>query len=507
MLEKHYANERIRQEQQGLGKPIISARLNDYQIVAVGNTIHWSNKAKTFADFLGDYIKRILGEAWGNAELAKPVEERHPLLQWYGDYCGYQALTIKTPGEVRSAVITGVVACYIGTAYSLYLLAHNVELQARLVRRLKNRREFQGAYYELIIANTLIRAGFKLTLEDEADTTTKHCEFAAVSQRTGKKYWVEAKMRGVAGLLGKDRADGTTDTNPISHMIPQLNNALQKPAMDERLIFIDLNAEPTMNVHGQPTWAQTAMARLERFETNELKAGMTAYIFVTNISCHRYLSEPPQIAAAAFGLGIPDFSKPGYHRLSEMYRRKRKHIDAHEIAEVFTKYPQIPATFDGSLASEAFGGKSRVKIGETYAFEGLQSRDSSIEGGLVATVTAATVSETEKLVYIAVTDQDGNAMLLTEPMSSEQIDEYKAHPQSYFGVVQHVGGSSKTPYELFEFFLEANKLLTREVLLERLAKGSDVAELQAMNNSDLLVEYCEQIVIATGMLRDQQRPV
>jgi SEC-C motif len=47
-LEAHYAKERIRQEQQGLGRPIIAGRINDYQIVAVGRTAHWSSKAKTF---------------------------------------------------------------------------------------------------------------------------------------------------------------------------------------------------------------------------------------------------------------------------------------------------------------------------------------------------------------------------------------------------------------------------------------------------------------------------
>lgn len=212
-LEAHYAKERIRQKQQGLGRPIIAARFNDDQIVAVGKAIYWSKKAKTFADFLGEYIKRALGSDWGNAELAKPLDQRHTLLQWYDAYCRYQATTITTPGEVSTAEVTGVVACYLGTAYSLYLLDHNVDLQARLVRRLKNSREFQGAYYELIVANALIRAGFKLTLEDETDPTTKHCEFAAVSP-TGRKYWVEAKMRAVAGLLGKDENDGTTDFEP-----------------------------------------------------------------------------------------------------------------------------------------------------------------------------------------------------------------------------------------------------------------------------------------------------
>jgi hypothetical protein len=145
-LEAHYAKERIRQEQQGLGRPIIAGRLNDHQIVAVGNTVHWSAKAKTFPDFLGEYIKRVLGSDWGNAELAKPFDQQHTLLQWYDAYCRYQAATIKTPGEMSPAEVTGVVACYLGTAYSLYLLDHNVELQARLVRRLKNPRDFQGAY-------------------------------------------------------------------------------------------------------------------------------------------------------------------------------------------------------------------------------------------------------------------------------------------------------------------------------------------------------------------------
>jgi hypothetical protein len=157
------------------------------------------------------------------------------------------------------------VACYLGLAYSLYLLDHNVELQDRLVRRLKNRGNFQGAYYELVIANALIRAGFTLTLEDETDEAVKHCEFAAVSNRSGKKYWVEAKMRAVAGLLGKTGSDGTLDTDPLSRLIPHLNGALQKPAADERLIFIDLNAGPDSWKGGKPHWHDKVIARLERY--------------------------------------------------------------------------------------------------------------------------------------------------------------------------------------------------------------------------------------------------
>ena len=165
---RHAADERIREEQQGLGKPIIAAKLNGQQIVKVGNTVFHSPKWKTVPDFLCDYIKKILDPAWGNAELAKPFNERHPIIQWYDTFCRHNQSRIKTPGIPVVSTVIGIVGCYLGLAYSLYLLNHNVLLQERLVRRLKNPGTFQDAYYELIVANILIRAGFQLTLEDES---------------------------------------------------------------------------------------------------------------------------------------------------------------------------------------------------------------------------------------------------------------------------------------------------------------------------------------------------
>ena len=500
-LEAHYAKERIRQEQQGLGKPIIAARFNDHQIVAIGNTVHWSAKAKTFPDFLGEYIKRVLGSDWGNAELTRSFEQRHTLLQWYDAYCRYAASTIKTPGEVSSAEMTGVVACYLGTAYSLYLLDHNVELQARLVRRLKNPKDFQGAYYELIVANALIRAGFKLMLEDETDSSTKHCEFAAISQRTGKKFWVEAKMRAVVGLLGKDDNDGTRNPNPISQMIPHLNAALAKPAVDDRLIFIDLNTDATMGADGKPVWTQGSFGRLERFERNELTVGVTAYVFISNTPFHRMLGEQLHTALAVFGLGIPDFNRPGEYSLTQIYRQKRKHSDAFEIAEAFAKHPQLPTTFDGSLPSDSLGGKTRPMIGETYLFEGVENLSASVAGNFVAKVTTATVLEAEKRAYIGVTDQNGHSSILTEPMTDQQLADYKAHPEAYFGKIQHVSKRINNKYELFEFFMASYKGLSRATLSERLATHPNAGLFAGMSDDDLLAEYCEGMTAESTMFQ------
>ena len=98
-LDQHRAQERIRESQQGLGRPIICARLGEHQLVAVRDEIYFSKKWKTFPDFLTDYLKEKIGSEWGNNEIAKPISERHPILQWYDSICHLQRATIKVPGR------------------------------------------------------------------------------------------------------------------------------------------------------------------------------------------------------------------------------------------------------------------------------------------------------------------------------------------------------------------------------------------------------------------------
>lgn len=486
ILERFQAKERIRQEQQGLGRPIVSVKWQGNQVVAVKNRVYFSPSWKTFPDFLSDYLKQILVPEWGNAEIAKPLNERHIILQWYDVYCRYQQEVVKGPDEVYEMKMTGVVCCYLGLAYSLYLLDHNVELQNRLVQRLKNIGNFQGAYYELIIANSLIRSGFKLTLEDETDRASKHCEFAAISKHTGKKYWVEAKMRGVNGLLGKCQLDGTSNAEPTSQLIPHLNKALAKPATDDRLVFIDLNAEGNDKL--RPKWIEKAVASLERYE-NELPVGVTAYVFVTNMPFHRTLHDDVATAILPFGLGMLDFGRPGYYRLSAIYRGKRKHVDAYQIAETLFKYPQIPSTFDGSLSSDVFDKReARIIIGETYFFGDIG------EKGLTGTITTAHVNEQEKTVYLGVSATDDKSYILTYPMTDIELSDYKAHPVAYFGKILPVSSKVKDKYELFEWLVECHQKLSRNDLLQRLLSRPDFDEICNLDRDLLLLEYCESLV-------------
>ena len=84
----------------------------------------------------------------------------------------------------------------------------------------------------------------------------------------------------------------------------------------------------------------------------------------------------------------------------------------------------FPTTFDGSLPSEKLGAE-RIQIGQTYFFENAGN------GGVVGTVTAATVNETERQVYLGVTTTEGKAIIVKGPMSEAAFDRCAVRHRAY----------------------------------------------------------------------------
>ena len=490
ILDRHEAAERIRETQQGLGRPIVSVETKDHRIVAVGTTVHWGKNWKTFPDFLDHYLKEKLGAAWGDAELAKPLAERHPLMQLFAAYGEYRKAHQVVEGGMASAEMTGAVMCFTGLAYGLYLLDHNVELQERLLRRLKDRGNFQGAFYEVAVARMLIRAGFRLELEDETDGATKHCEFSAVS-KTGKKYWVEARMRSINGVLGKGPLDGGSEAKPLRRLIQHLNGAFAKPATDARLIFIDLNTSEGLGGDpAAPPWLKPTVNRLEEYERKELKAGDSAYVFVTNLAYHRQLDSRLTGSMLSYSVG-DDFGKVFLDEPpSARYRRERRHRDGHDIAEAFQHEALLPQTFDGSLPSETFGTKKRPLIGENYRVAGERDGEE-----IVGTLVGAIVLEAESNAYLSLQTPEGAFVHVKERMTVDELHDYRRNKEAYFGKVVHVGGNAGgDPYKLFKFFFEAHTGTPRGTLIERLAHTRYADQLPTWSDEDLLMFYCECLV-------------
>lgn len=492
LINKAQADELIRQNQQGLGKPIIAVKHKDHQIVAVKNRLHFSKSWKTFPDFLMFYIKEVLGSEWGSIEIAKPESERHQIIQWYQRFCLYQKESNAPDGEVRSTEVNGLVSCYLGLAYNLYLLAHNVELQTILVARLKDRSNFQGAFYELMVAGALIRAGYELILEDETDRKTKHCEFAAIHKASGKRYSVEAKMRSVNGLLGKTEKDGSNDQKPLSKIITHLHGALKKPSEAERLVFIDINAPMDANIseENRPEILDAATKKIIDYENNPQAPNAEAFVFITNNAMHRHLYERPVSAVSPIGFRIAGFNRPGHYSFAEKYALDQKYQLLFDIADALGKIGSFPSTFDGSLPSDNTPGEpERLQVGQTYNFT------DAIPGGLIGTVRSAAVMESTKTAHIVVNTPDGQGHLLTEQMSDAAFADYLENKEAYFGEIQNVSTTSKTPYEFFCRMMEIYADYDRTQLAIQMSMKPDDARIAGMSDQQLREHICEQMAL------------
>jgi hypothetical protein len=464
-----------RQRQQGLGKPIISVDFKGRRLVAVKNRLLHSRRWLTFQDFLLDYIKVAIGSEWGNAEIAKPLEQRHPILVWYHKSCEYQHTFVKHPGKVNSAPMTGVVAAYLHLAYDLYALDHNAELQARLLARLRNPDQFTGARYEVYVAGMLIRAGFDIEFEDEEDGNTTHCEFTTTFRRTGKRFSVEAKRReGHRVRIGR-----------------LFNNALSKHANHSRVIFIDINTRDDATGVQPPTYLEKAFARLRSFEGQALNGQPRppAYVFVTNTPWDLYLDAPaPRCTALAEGFQIPDFKSGVLVDLRRVIDAREAHIEMHELMKSFKDHSDIPTTFDGQIPEYAFGAAAhRILIGERYM---VPDHDGVERPALV---TAATVMEAERVVYCGVTFDDGRSAICTMPLSTEELAAWKQHPDTFFGVVGQRSTQANSALEFYDFFHESFRRESRERLLEVMANAPDFEQLRNLEQPQLASIHAERM--------------
>ena len=234
-----------RASQYGLVRPIISTVWQGRRWVAVGSRVYSSESWKTVPDFLGDYIKWTLGEEWGNGEIRKPFEERHPVLQWYDGLCRFQAANFGTRDEdgIFSGEKDGATAAYYQLAYDLYVLADHQKLQETLVERLKMPAQFQGARHEIAVATHCIIAGFEIEHEDESDKSTKHPEFMATHKVSGQTIAVEAKSRHRPGVLG---FPGELQEDPSAGVKRILKKAREKAGSIDApfAVFVDLNLPP-----------------------------------------------------------------------------------------------------------------------------------------------------------------------------------------------------------------------------------------------------------------------
>ncbi len=472
-LEKHKVKELQRQKQQGLGRRIISIEYKGYRFVAVGSQLHYG-KWKSFYDFLANYIKQTLDGEWGNAEIAKPLVERHPLMLWYDKVCHLQAAHAKESGALYSMPTTGAVSAYYRLAYNLYLIAHNgKDIQTRLIARLKNKDNFQGAYFETQVAAWLIKAGFELEFEDESDRTSKHCEFTATYTVTGEKYSVEAKSREIESSSSSRAKVGR-----------KLYEALEKKANHKRLIFLDLNKP----LHTQEA-AGIAMDRAERIvrrSEGKLKIdgepAPAAYVCITNMNDQYVLDTSILAMMISFcGFKIHDFMGDEFPSLREAARARERHWPMFQLFKSMGEHREIPQTFSGELPSEVFAPNPlpRLQVGQFYAVPGPDGMEVN------AKLMQATVGD-DKAYCILHDPATNKSWIGTFDMTPDELADYAKYPDTYFGVYQRQTRRAETAMEMFDFFVDGYQDTPKERLIELLPNYPDQEGLYAMSQKDLV---------------------
>ncbi|MCQ4573786.1 MAG: SEC-C metal-binding domain-containing protein [Candidatus Brocadiales bacterium] len=236
--------ENERRRQYGEVRPIIHADFKGHKFVAVGSELHYGKNWKSFPGFLLYYIKTRLGSDWGNAELKKPLEQRHQIMQWYDAMCRFQQKQKPNSEGIYEAVPNGAFSAYILLAYDLYVLRDNQVLQDDIIRRLKIPDQFQGARHELFATATCRRAGFSIEFEDEKDRSKKHPEFIATHKQTGQKIAVEAKSKHRKGILGYPGIREANNEIKLD-VTSLINKAIKKGADIPLVIFVDTNLPPS----------------------------------------------------------------------------------------------------------------------------------------------------------------------------------------------------------------------------------------------------------------------
>lgn len=468
ILASHEAKEACRINQQGQGKPIISAEMNGTRFTAVGSRLHYSRTHKTFVDFLGDYIRSVLGADWGNSEIAKPLEQRHQILRWYNDICLLQQENMKRPrGELQEFPANGLTQCYYGLAYNLYLLQHNAELQNYLVNRLKNPDSFYAAYYETYVSAWFILAGFELRIENEADSTKTHPEFIAT--RGSETYSVEAKSR----KEGKDHFQVGN----------QIYKALCKESQHPRVVFIDMNVGKDANLETLRDEVMTVVRDKEKGMRIHGNPAPPAYIFITNQPLHLAPNEVrlPRFCLST-GFKIPDYSFGSqFSSLTSAYKAKQRHSAMFDVQAAFSRY-SIPSTFDGEIPEFAFGKATRrFVIGDSV----------EVSDGIRLKIQSGIVNEQEKRAYLILAGSHGGSHIYTSDLTEEELSAYRAHPETFFGRVVSVSKSIDDPLALFEFFVEGYRTTPREKLLEFMSKAPDIEKYKELPAEDLLYVYAE----------------
>ena len=262
------------------GRPFIDTEHQGYRFRAVGGRLYYGPLDESFHEFVLRLLREQLTHEWVQQELAKDPSDRHLIVRWFLEKDELFASHADDHGKgVRSVVMTGGVKALLSLGYDVYSLLHTGKILPKLVNRLKDRNQFQGARYEMAVAAIVARCGLKLQW---LNADEKHCEFVARDERSGLEVGFEAKSHHREGVLHQPGTPPPADQMKVK-LGDHIKRALeQAPDNMPFAVFNDLNLPPEVEV---TDWQGRIDESLDKSKVLE-EAPNLSIVFVTNFAWH-----------------------------------------------------------------------------------------------------------------------------------------------------------------------------------------------------------------------------
>jgi hypothetical protein len=275
------------------GRPFITETFQGKRARAVGNQVFLRPLDETFHLFILRTLSETLTQKWIESEEKK--SDPHQVVQWFQEA---QKIISKDKNElnekVRGVKLTGNMRALLALAYDFYTLKHcSAPVLPKLLNRLRNPQQFQGARYEIAVAGLVCRAGFNI---EWVNSVGKHGEFIGTHKVTGDKAVFEAKSHHRQGVLGIDGEFNSESTK--TKVVDHVREALEQTQDDDLplVLFDDLNLPLTSNVpSNEKGWFKEIDEHLKKYGflyTDIYKR--CALLSITNFSWHFHYEVPPE---------------------------------------------------------------------------------------------------------------------------------------------------------------------------------------------------------------------
>ncbi len=217
------------------------------RVRCIWNVVHTRRLEETFHEFLFWVLVQTLGEEWWNQHKESPEVKRHVVFKWFIAVRKWMAANRTEDRKMSDGQYamesSGHSQSLLQLSYDVFCLQQVNKLPDKLLARLRNNNEFQGARYEIGVAAMFAGAGFEIEFLDGVHGQ-KICEFIA-RHKSGLTIAVEAKSRHRTGVLN---FKGTPSLDVKADIGKLYGDARKKKPTMPFVIFIDANMPPTPDI-------------------------------------------------------------------------------------------------------------------------------------------------------------------------------------------------------------------------------------------------------------------